>query len=448
MRRACLLLAAASAAAAAVAASPAAPVLIGPQPFVNARDPPFYRSLDPPQAARARLGHAVFNTQWTAAGTPGAARIDGLGPLYNAASCDECHNEGAAARGPLGDGPAPQGLVVQLQLPTAANANAPLQGDPRYGQVLNTVALSPLQPEAQVRIVYQPLRGHYPDGTPWQLRVPRYVLGALRYGPLSAQTLIKPRLAPALFGDGLLQAVPASAILAPGPPAQAGLPAWQWIDGRRELGRFGWQGASLSIRDQTGKALAREMGLTNPAYPQDDCTPAERDCRAQPNGGDPEVAASLFDALVAFQSWLAVPAAPGHEGSVERVRGARLFRQIGCAACHRPQLPVVLPAAHGTLRRARIAAYTDLRLHDLGAALADHDAAGAVVPSRWRTAPLWGLGYRLGRERQLTLLHDGRALSIEQAILWHGGEAASARQRFEQLPRATRRALLQWLGSL
>ncbi len=95
-----------------------------------------------------------------------------------------------------------------------------------------------------------------------------------------------------------------------------------------------------------------------------------------------------------------------------------------------------------------IAPYTDLRLHDLGMALADRDAAGVSVPSKWRTAPLWGLGYRLRRESMPTFLHDGRARSVAEAILWHGGEGASARRRFEELDSAQRQALLRWLGTL
>jgi len=427
------------------APAPSAPSL-GIAPFLNSRDPPFYRRLDAATQARAQLGHAVFNTQFVPAGTAGGGRIDGLGPLFNAASCDECHNEGADARGPRADGPAPPNLVVQLQRPAPPGAAAP--GDPRYGQVLNTASLPGLQPEGSVTIHYRPLPGHYPDGQAWTLREPQYRLSGLRYGPLGPDTIVKPRLAPALFGDGLLDAVPVAAIVNPSDAANGGVPAWQGVGAQRQLGRLGWQGSSLSIRDQTGKALAREMGLTNPAYPQDDCTAVEVDCRAAANGGAPEVSAQLFDAVVEFERWLAVPAAPAAAVTqAARGRGAELFAQVGCAACHRAQLPVLLPAAPGASARAWIDPYTDLLLHDLGPALADRDASGRPVRSLWRTAPLWGLGYRIGREQQLTLLHDGRARSVEEAILWHDGQAQAARLAFEQLPAAQRQVLLQWVGA-
>lgn len=471
----CLLLTAAG------AHSPAAPPGAGAQPtgtaeatvgvrhFENSRDPPTFQPLSEPMRARDALGHAVFNTQFVVAGTPGAARIDGLGPFFNGAACDECHNEGADARGPVGDGPAPGPLVVQLEPPV--RQGRALSGDPRYGHVLSTAAIEGMQPEGSVSIRYGVREGHYADGTRWQLRVPTYQLSALRYGPLAPDTVIRPRMAPALFGDGLLEAVPAQAILQPPPgrdgaPA-SGVPAWQWVAGQRVLGRFGWQGTSISIRDQVEKAFSREMGLTTRDAPRDDCTAAEQDCRRQPSGGQPEISDELLDAVVQFTRWLAVPANPGAAG-VAALSGAAApagpvgrtgasgtavpvdpaFVALGCAGCHRPRLPVEFADAAGHTLHARIAAYTDLRLHDLGAGLADRDASGRIVPSRWRTAPLWGLGYRLGRERFPTLLHDGRARSLEEAILWHDGEARDAREAFERLPADQRAALLRWLASL
>jgi CxxC motif-containing protein (DUF1111 family) len=295
-------------------------------------------------------------------------------------------------------------------------------------------------PEGTVSIHYHERTGHYPDGSAWSLRVPEYQLSNLAYGPLSPRTVVKPRLAPALFGVGLLESVPQSAV------TSQGSPAWQWIDGQRVLGRFGWQGASISVRQQTGKALAREMGLTNSAIRHDDCTAVQTACLKQPTGGDPEVSEDLFDAVLEFERWLAVPRLPAsHEDSGPP---NQLFVQLGCAACHQPRLPVLLHRPDGSSMQASIAPYTDLRLHDLGQGLADIDAGGHKVATLWRTAPLWSLGYRVHREHVPTFLHDGRARSIEEAILWHDGEAQPARLAFEQLTAAQRRSLLQWLSML
>jgi CxxC motif-containing protein (DUF1111 family) len=111
-------------------------------------------------------------------------------------------------------------------------------------------------------------------------------------------------------------------------------------------------------------------------------------------------------------------------------------------------MPVELRGPDGTPVRGVIAPYTDLRLHDLGDSMADETASGEKVTTRWRTAPLWGLGYRVRMESHPTFLHDGRARSVEEAILWHSGEAASARSRFTKLGPRSREALIRWLGTL
>jgi CxxC motif-containing protein (DUF1111 family) len=252
--------------------------------------------------------------------------------------------------------------------------------------------------------------------------------------------VIKPRIAPALFGAALLEAVPASAI---GDVAAAGA---NQRGNTRARGRFGWQGESVSIRDQTTKAFAREMGLTTIEIPHDDCTAAEADCLRQPSDGLPEVAPELVDAVVAFVRSLAVPASSAP--AAPSTAGAALFSSLGCTACHRPELPIELTDATGTKTAAVIAPYTDLRLHDLGIEMADENAAGEKVPSQWRTAPLWGLGYRIRTETHPTFLHDGRARSPEEAILWHSGEAARARRNFMDLWGRPRETLLRWLETL
>ncbi len=395
--------------------------VLGRTAFTDARNPPFYQKLDESEHAQADLGHAVFNTQWVPAGTANASRRDGLGPLFNAAACDACHNEGAHGRGPTGDGDAPAALVMELD--TAPRiAGMDQRGDPRYGQTLNTASTEGLKPEGVVRIRYRSQVGHYPDGTSWNLRVPQYVVSELKYGALSRRTILEPRLAPALFGVGLLEAVP-------------DIPA----------GRFGWQGTSVSIRDQTTKAFARDMGITSSDVLKDDCTASQTQCRVAANGGTPEVSDEFLAAVIAFQRYLAVP---------ERGTGpvnmsmAESFTALGCAACHRERLPVEPIGASELAQPREIEAYTDLQLHYLGPGLADRTVVGDRVPSRWRTAPLWGLNYRMKTERTPTFLHDGRARSIEEAILWHAGEADTARHNFVQMSAGQRRQLLLWLCTL
>ncbi|HEX3844870.1 MAG TPA: di-heme oxidoredictase family protein [Steroidobacteraceae bacterium] len=316
--------------------------------------------------------------------------------------------------------------------------------------MLSTRALPGVRPEARVWIRYRQRRGHYPDGTPFTLRVPEYVITDLGYGPLAPHTLIEPRLAPSLYGVGLLEEVPVKEIVDPPPvsmPAASsfGTFAIRWRAGRTRVGRFGWQGTSVSVRDQTTKALERDMGVTSLEYPAKDCTSAELACRSYFAGGTPEIASRLVDALVAYERSLPRPQA---RASVDLAPPDPTFMRLGCAACHRPRLPVVVACGRGSPRRSWVAPYSDLRLHFLGTALDDRDAAGRPAFTRLRTAPLWNLGHLRVTGQTPTLLHDGRARSIEEAILWHAGEARAARRRFLRLPRAERRPLLKWLAGL
>ncbi|WP_022976154.1 di-heme oxidoredictase family protein [Nevskia ramosa] len=385
------------------------------RPFDDPRDPPTWRPLTDAEQALHELGLTVFNTSWRPAGAARAERIDGLGPVFNAASCDACHNNGARARTAVEPGLIPVSMVVQLSGPDGKAA------DPSYGHVLNTAAIDGFQPEAQIRLSHVERPGRYPDGRPWSLRVPTYRFDELRLGPLRSDTVIKPRLAPALFGSGLLDAVPAAA-----------------DDGA--AGRFGWQGNVSSLAAQTGQAFAQDMGLTSADLAQDDCGAADALCRAAESGGEPEVSNELLAAVMAYQRLLAVPASPPLERPLEKA-GLALFERHGCASCHRSNLPV-----SGIEGLSSIAPYTDLRRHDLGPGLADRSVSGEIQRSRWRTAPLWGLGYAV-RRPPYALLHDGRARSIEEAVLWHDGEAASARRRFERSSAKERQSLLDWLSA-
>jgi CxxC motif-containing protein (DUF1111 family) len=407
---------------------------MGSMPYTDHRNQPPYLPLAVAVTAQYQLGHAVFNTNFLAAGTAGAGRRAGLGPIFNAPSCDECHNEGAHGRGPIGDGPVPDSMVIELEALPAVGATAPLDvsdppGDPVYGRVLSPAAVEGFMSEGQVILHYHVIQRTYPDGSVWTLRQPTYELTHLTYGPLATNIVIKPRLAPALFGVGLLEAVPARA-------------------GKLAPGRFGWQAVALSVRDQTTRALAREMGVTSTDRPVDDCTAAEVQCLQQRHPESAEISAELLDALLTFEKWLSVPLNPMPATPAQQAAGLKLFKATGCSGCHQPEQPVALVQADGQPLEARIAPYTDLSVHDLGGGLADHEVAGLAHRTRWRTAPLWGIGYRLSRESRPTFLHDGRARSVEEAVLWHDGEAAVVRERFEHLSRAQREQLLRFVAAL
>jgi CxxC motif-containing protein (DUF1111 family) len=387
------------------------------------------------------VGQSIFNGQSDV--TRGQAR------LFNATSCDSCHRGGVGGSAPTGDGPVPVALVIQLGSPSDADGTG---GDPVYGRIFNTAAADGVQPEGVATVRYTEIEGHYyPEAFRWRMRVPHYRLSNLSRGPLAAATVIKPRLAPSLLGAASLEAVPESAIThiatPPNVSASMGERVWHLYRGARVLGRFGWQATSVSIRDQTTKAFAREMGLTSADQPYDDCTPAEADCLRTRHDGSPDISADSINAVLAYVGSLGVPESPMR--SEQFSSGLKLFTDLGCAACHRPELPLDAPErGSGTQTPRVIAPYTDLLVHDLGIELADETATGARVPTKWRTAPLWGLAYRITHQQSATFLHDGRARSLEEAILWHSGEASAARHGFMDLPRRNREALLRWLETL
>jgi CxxC motif-containing protein (DUF1111 family) len=403
--------------------------------FADRRNPPAWRALDATTRATYELGLAVFNTPWVPAGTPDAARRDGLGPLFVAASCDGCHNNGARGRGEPRVDRLSNSFVMQLGGPAT-----------QYGDVLNTRALPGDMAEGSVALRWTQRNGLYTSGGSWELREPHYRVAALGYGPLPVTTVLRPRIATAVFGAGLLEAVPVAALAAirvAQPRAQRGELAWQQVDGKRVPGRFGWQAEAISIEDQTTRAMAREMGLTSRVRAQDDCTTLQGQCRAAAQGGTPEVSEEFLQALVMLQRELAVPSRSSGMALADRISGARLFEKTGCSVCHRAALPVQLQGA----APASIDAYTDLLLHDMGDGLADRRPDDKAVRSRWRTAPLWGMAHALALG-DIGLLHDGRARSIEEAILWHGGQARLARSAFEKLAAPDRALLLQWVASL
>ena len=420
----------------AFAATPPSPVSIQ----ADGRSPLPWRTLNAAEEERFHLGHAVFNTSWLPAGE-GVGRRDGLGPQFNSHSCDSCHNSRRRGRGPLGDGPVSTDFVIQTGRRLADGRIE--RGHPRFGHIVNTQAIDGFSAEASIAIHYQPRPHRLADGSKLTLWAPEYRVETPDGQPLPDDLVLMPRIASQVLGAGLLEQIPERAILANarrrGP--HRGTPAWIDSAGGRQLGRFGWQATEPSIASQTAVAFAREMGLSTELIGSIDCAAQDHACRNAAHGGEPEVAAELFEAVVAFQQLEALRRTPAAARQLDAATdGARLFARVGCADCHRDAMP---------LHDGRsIAPYTDLLLHDLGEALADRDVAGRPVPSRWRTPPLWGLSTALEGARTARLLHDGRARSIEEAIAWHGGSAADARDRYERLDTGQRQQLIDWVSSL
>jgi CxxC motif-containing protein (DUF1111 family) len=212
------------------------------------------------------------------------------------------------------------------------------------------------------------------------------------------------------------------------------------------VGRFGLKANQPNLAQQTAGALIGDMGITSILFPKQNCTPAEKECGNAPDSGSLEISTPDFATLVAYVEAIAPPArrALSREGRT----GESLFEKIGCAACHVPSLTTGDNAQFPQAAHKTIHPYTDLLLHDMGEDLADGRPDFEASGRDWRTAPLWGIGLVGVVAERPSYLHDGRARSLTEAILWHGGEAERARNAFSALSAADREAVIEFLNSL
>ncbi len=409
-------------------------------------------NLDVQRRAAFSIGNAFFNSPWVVAPATAGAR-DGLGPLFNARSCDACHNNDGRGRPPEND-EKPVSLVIQFATPTPG-PNAEPGADPHYGVNLNPFAIGGIPAEGTIRIKHREITGTFGDGEPYTLLAPEYEFHDLAYGPLGEGTGFSPRVAPSVFGVGLLEAIPDEHILERADPHDgnndgiSGRPnrVWDHISQRVVLGRFGWKANQPDIAHQTAAAFSSEIGMSTSLRPGQICTDVQADCLTAPHGGEPEISDEIFERIVQYQRTLGVPARRNlDDPQVEA--GAQLFADSGCSSCHRASFTTSRAAEEPAVANQTIHPFTDLLLHDMGEALADNRVDFQAAPNEWRTPPLWGLGLQAAVNGHTRLLHDGRARNVTEAILWHGGEAQKSQDAFRAMSKKERDALLAFLSSL
>jgi len=405
--------------------------------------------LTPIERRAFAVGNAFFKDNWVTAPASTAGR-DGLGPLFNARSCSTCHHRDGRGRPPRpGEVAGNEGLLLRIGV-AGDGADLP---HPRYGDQVQDQAVLGVRPEALVVVGGEEVPGTFADGTPYTLRAPSYRLEELGYGPLGEDVRLGPRVAPHLVGLGLLEAVPVEAVLALADPDDAdgdgvsGRP--HWVVGRRsgerELGRFGWKATQPTVEEQVATAFVNDIGITSPLLP-DEATRPDQAIEAA-SGGTPELSGQKLARVVFYSQVLGVPAA--RDVDDPRVRAGRVtFTELGCATCHTPELTTGPQACLPALAGQRIRPFTDLLLHDMGPGLADGKRDGDAQPGEWRTPPLWGIGLIEVVSGHGRLLHDGRARNMEEAVLWHGGEGARARERYRALSAEQREELLAFLRSI
>ena len=422
------------------------------------------RNLGEDQRERFEQGRALFHSPAVPGESPFPSPFffQGLGPHFNDTSCGGCHAlDGRANPYRTSDEqPTPAILIRVSRLDERGRAH-PLE---HYGSQLQPLANDGVVLEARVSVSWSFEQGTFEqDGEAFELARPHFSFDDFAHGEPPQGFVHSARATPAMIGLGLLEAVPASTILALADPEDSdgdGISGRPNIvrdpqTGRRLVGRFGWKGSHATLSAQNAAALVGDLGVvTDRAQVECASMTPESTC-AEVDGQQLaaiEASPEQLEAMNFYTRHLAVPAKreiaedvgfPGLE-----TLGEELFERSQCASCHTPSMQTASNYFEPALSDQTIFAYTDLLLHDMGEGLADGRPDGEATGREWRTPPLWGLGMMFTVNGHTRLLHDGRARTISEAILWHGGEAQGARDAFLNMTFNEREALLMFLESL
>lgn len=390
------------------------------------------------------LGDVAFEQTFVSNPAP---LFGGLGPVFNNVSCISCHHNDGKGTPTAGD--VRSSLLFRVSMPGTDEHGGPV-AVPGFGLQLQDRSLINVQAEAKMNITYTDMPVTYPDQSVVTLRKPAYTMIS-SYLPMPAGYLLSARLAPPVFGTGLLENIPEQTILSfvdendangDGISGKANY-VYNPSTGRKELGRFGLKANTSTLLLQVASAYQQDMGVTSYIQPKESVFGQSQ---LDPLTDDPELPDTTLRYVTYYIQTLAVPARR-NVNDADNKKGEQLFNQINCSGCHRQTMQTDANVAM-QLGGQRIHPYTDLLVHDMGEGLADNRPDFLATGREWRTMPLWGIGLFEKTNGIPYYLHDGRARTIEEAILWHDGEAAKAKQQFMQLSKADRTSLIHFLQSL
>lgn len=397
------------------------------------------------------LGKSFFRIPWVEAPSATTAR-DGLGPLFNANTCTSCHPNNAYTNVFTPDGQTNRSMVVRLSVPSNNSQTHQTYEhtlgfipEPTYGAQLSVNGTVDVPFEGKLNITYTPKEITYADGTKVELRVPHYELTQLNYGNLDSAVRISVRKAPALVGLGLLEQIQDSQILAHEDPDDKnndgirGMANWVYSvkEQKMVLGKYTYKASAPTVKQQIASAFHNDMSLTTTYFPYENCTSSQKECLNAKKARDKiDVPDERLNAIEFYLKHLKLPV-----NENKNQEGKELFNKIGCASCHIPSYELA--------NKETINVYSDFLLHDMGDELSDGRSEFKASSKHWRTTPLWGINsYKYAVNNDAEYLHDGRARNLEEAILWHGGEALKARKTFQSLTKQQRDDLIQFLGEL
>jgi len=420
----------------------------------------FERELD------FKVGNGLFKKLWVSSPSSTLAS-DGLGPLYNARSCQRCHLKDGRGHPPEGPDDTAVSMLMRISIPGGSGkveieeylASLP---EPTYGEQIQDFGIAGHASEANLEITYEDVEVKLSGGETASLRKPTYTLSNLGYGPTHPDMMMSPRVAPQMIGLGLLDAIPASEILARADPDDLdgdGISGRAQIVMSREygvpmLGRFGLKAGQPTVWEQSAAAFHGDIGISSTLFPSGagECSERQTACRAAPDGNTlihdgAEISGEALGLVSFYSSNLAVPARRDVDDP-QVLHGKRVFYETGCTSCHTPKFVTHRLQDQPEQSFQLIWPYTDMLLHDLGPGLADNRPEARANGQEWRTPPLWGIGLTETVSGHTYFLHDGRARSLLEAVLWHGGEAEAQKQRVVEMPPEDRAALIRFLESL
>ncbi|MCV6611674.1 MAG: c-type cytochrome [Amphritea sp.] len=403
-------------------------------------------------------GDGVFERPFSEALESGfRSDADGLGPLFNQESCEGCHIADGRAAPPMEPGQPLEGLLFRVSIPGTDPHGGP-KPHPVYGGQLADKSIPGHLPEVSVKIDHRDVVGYYADGTQYTLKAPVYSFPDQNYGPLGEDAMTSPRIAPFMIGMGLIDAITEASMLEYADPddnngdgiSGKANRVWSIEFKKYMLGKYGWKAETPTLNHQGMDAAVNDMGVTNPLFPMENCTAHQAECKAARSGitdAPTELTVAQMDMVTTYLEFLAVPGRD-YLDHPEVQRGEQLFNEIGCESCHRSTFVTGTEQRQKRLHNQTIHPYSDFLLHDMGPGLADHRPSFDADGYEWRTPPLWGIGMIEQVNGHTRLLHDGRARNLEEAILWHGGEAEAVKQRFKELAASDRESIIKFLKSL
>ncbi len=396
--------------------------------------------------------HEVGDGQFSATFVAAPAPLNpGLGPIYNNVACVSCHVSDGRGKVP-GTGESAANMLFRISIPGLGEQGNPVPV-PGFGDQLQTRSTLNVVSEGDVAITYTEHTYAFADGSTYTLRTPNYAFINL-YMTIPANTLLSPRVAAPVFGLGLLEAVSDADILQLADPNDAnndGIKGqanyvWDVLNKKKVLGRFGWKANQPSILQQVAAAYNGDIGITNFLFPKES-SEGQTQFTSNPGSVHYELPDSLLYSVEFYVKSLQVPVRR-NVTSPAVVQGKALFTKTGCVKCHVPDLRTAVNVAFPQVSNQVIHPFTDLLLHDMGDGLADNRPDFDASGKQWRTAPLWGIGLTQKVNGHTNFLHDGRARNLMEAIMWHGGEALTAKNNVVQLSKKDRDALISFLESL